>query len=89
MLKDKYYLKLDSKDLTLQQLIISNDDFGKTYIKNSTMLIEYGECKKYVNPICHFIFLANKHIQEHENWEVAENKTIEEIFNLYNKIVSL
>ncbi len=67
MKKTKQYCIINTKELTMKEYFLSYDDFGEVIVSYSRDIIEYGECKKYVNSTVHFIMLAHKYIVDENN----------------------
>lgn len=86
--KIKQYARLNSKDYTLTEYFLSFDDFGKPFIKYSREVITFGECKKFVNPLVHFIDLSYKYIHDVNNelCEVLENKSYDYMVSEFEKL---
>jgi hypothetical protein len=63
----KQYAILNKKDLTVREYFIATDDFGQPYVKYSRDIIDYGHCKKYVNPLVIFIREASVYMNDEHN----------------------
>lgn len=88
MKNTRAYAILNSKDLTLKEYHLTNDDFGKVYCAYSRNIIDLGECKKYVNPVCRFIALASDYLKDEYNSlvEVLENKSYFDMEEEFKKL---
>lgn len=88
MKKIRHYAILDTKNMTLKEYFLTNNDFGKTYIEYSADIIPFGECKRYEKPFCFFIHKAEMFLKDEKNslCEILENKTITEMIELFNNL---
>lgn len=86
--KIKQYAILNVKDYTFTEYFLSFDDFGKVYCKYSYDVIPYGDCKKFVNPLIHFIELSHKYITDEKNelCEVLENKSYDYMVKKFQEL---
>lgn len=88
MKKTKIYAILNSKDLTLKEYHLTNDDFGKVYCAYSKNIIVLGECKKYINPVCRFIALTSDYLKDECSSfvEVLDNKSYSDMEEEFKKL---
>ncbi len=89
MRNTRQYAILNIKEKTLTEYFICSNDFGRAYVHYSQTIIDYAECKKYVNPYVHFINLANKYLTDEKNelCEILENKTYAQMIEKYESMV--
>ena len=88
MNKNKQYAILNLKNLTLKEYFLAYDDFGKVYIKYSQSIVDFGECKKFVNPIQYYIdkVYQYRHDVKNELCEILENKSYDFMVNEFEKL---
>lgn len=85
----RIYAMINSKELTLNEFHLSYDDFGNVVQTYSRTIIDRSECKKYVNPLVHFIDLCHDylHAENSDLIEVIENKKYEYMVESFKNMV--
>jgi hypothetical protein len=85
-MKTRTYLNINSKEMVLTQRTLSYDNFGKIEHRFVEDIIPYGECKKYVNSLTHFICKTAEYIKENGDlFDITENKTLKQIEEAFDR----